>query len=292
MRDLRGKNAIVTGAASGIGLGLATVLARAGVNVGLMDIDPAALESVRNDLASTGVKLAVATVDVSDQASVERAADQVTNELGPIQVVCSNAGVALRAPIIETTLDNFNWLFGVNVVGSFNVIKAFVPRIIASGQPGHLLITVSTSGLYDMPERQNAVYSATKFALMGLARGLHTELRPSGIGVSALCPGFAISNARRSGEHRHARFGGPFSRPDQARQAGGMQPEEVARIAVRGIEDDAFLIITHPKSREPFIERHETLLAELDSWESRIKELGISTTLDPLPPDPNAAAKA
>jgi NAD(P)-dependent dehydrogenase (short-subunit alcohol dehydrogenase family) len=284
MQDLRGKTAVVTGAASGIGRGLAGALAAEGMRVGLMDIDGATLAEVRDELARGGATAHVAAADVSVPDEVERAAGELERALGPAQLVCNNVGVAIRASILDTSFENFNWLVAVNLGGAFNVIKAFVPRMIAQKQPGHMLITCSMAGLYEMPDRQNAVYSATKMAVFGLARNLRSEVDAARIGISALCPGFVISNTRRGGEYRPERFGGPFHRPDQgARAQQGMVPEQIAKIAVRGIKDNAFLIISHPTARGEITSRNDAILGEFDRWEPIIAELGIPTDLHSLP---------
>jgi len=283
--NVHGKNAIVTGAGSGIGRGLAGACAAAGMNLGLIDIDAAALEDTQAELRREGATVHFAAADCSEPAAVYRAAEALGGHLGPIHVVCNNAGVGLRSSILETSHENFDWLMAVNVGGVFNTIKAFIPGMIAHGEPAHMVITCSLAGLYEMPERENAVYSATKMAVLGLARNLAAELRPYPIGVSALCPGLVVSNARRSGENRPSRFGGSFTRADsgEARATNAMTPAEIGRIVMLAIEKERFLIISHPMARGAIVERNQALLDEFDWWEPALRELGISTTLTPVP---------
>lgn len=284
MREFHGKTAIITGAASGIGRGLAVTAAERGMNLGLIDVDGPVLAELAAELTERhATTCATAIADVSEPSQVQAAADRLRDALGDVHLVCNNAGVGLRSSILETPFENFNWLCSVNIGGVFNVIKVFTPRLIGHGESAHMLITCSLAGLYEMPERENAVYSATKMAVFALARNLAVELRASGVGVSALCPGLVLSNARRSGEHRPERFGGPFSRPDQGRVQAGMTPEETGRIAFRGIADGRFLIVTHPTARPELIARQEAILNEFDRWEPVIRELGISTSLPAVP---------
>lgn len=284
LRDLAGKTAVVTGAASGIGLGLTHACAAAGMRLGVLDIDPDALEGLRAELAAAGTTVHAAVLDVSDAAAVERAAASCAEALGPINLVCNNAGVGLRGSIMETSRENFEWLYAVNVGGAFNTIKAFVPLLRAHRGPAHMVITASLAGVYEMPERENAVYSSTKMAVFALARYLRAELQPEGIGVSALCPGLVISNARRSGEHRPERFGGPFLRGDAAaRVQQGMLPDDVGRLVLRAIADDLFVIGTHPQAHALIAERHAAILAEHDCSEALLEELGLPTNLTPIP---------
>jgi NAD(P)-dependent dehydrogenase (short-subunit alcohol dehydrogenase family) len=283
--DLRGKNAVVTGAASGIGQALAIALAQRGADVALLDIEDDRLGETIAAVEQAGARVLPLALDVSDRAAVAAAATRVGAELGPVHVLCSNAGVGLRSPILEMPDENFDWLFAVNVTGSFNVVKAFVPAMCDRPEGAHLLLTLSTSAIFESPLHGNTVYGATKMAMLGIARGLREELGPRRVGVTALCPGMVATNSRRSGRQRPARFGGPFDRPDTNRvQAEMMAPDEVARIALRALEDDVFLAITHPvSSRERYLERHALIVDAFDYGEQVIPELGISTTLPALP---------
>ena len=193
-----------------------------------------------------GVKVVTEVADVSDRASLHAAAALVRHALGLVQVVCSNAGVGFRSPLMETPDENFDWLIAVNLTGTFNVAKAFVPAMIASGKPGHLFITGSLVGLFETPANHNGVYTATKMGVLGLATSLRAELESHHIGVSVLFPGLVNTNTRLGGRYRPVRFGGPFERPDSKRSANGMSPDDVGRIAVRAIEDDIFLVQSHP----------------------------------------------
>jgi len=284
MRDLKGKNAAVTAAASGIGEGIPLELARAGANVALIDISTERLEKTRTEAAAFGTKIVTELADVSDRAGIGVAAARVRETLGPVHLLCSNAGVGFRAEVLKTPDENFDWLTAVNFTGSFNVIKAFVPAMIASGEPGHVTITASLVSLFELPANNNSVYTATKMALLGLAMSLRLELEPHRIGVSVLFPGLVNTNTRQGGRYRPERFGGPFERPDAKRSENGMSPAEIGRILVRGIQDGTFLVQSHPvHGREGFLKRQAAILESFDHWERVLPELGISTEYPAVP---------
>jgi NAD(P)-dependent dehydrogenase (short-subunit alcohol dehydrogenase family) len=283
VKDLKGKTAVITGAGSGLGRGMALALAREGVNVGLLDIEAAWAEDTKRAAEALGVRAHIAGVDVSDRAALKSVADELRAALGPVHVLCNNAGVGFRAPVHETPDEMVDWLFAVNVVGAFNVVKAFIPAMIAQREPGHMVVTASETALFEMPKHQNGVYGATKMAVFGLASSMREELGPHGIGVTAFCPGLANTNSRQSGRHRPARFGGPFDRVDQKRDKVGMDPDDIGRLVVRAILDNDFLATSHPISvREHYLERHERILAALDRWERVVPEVGVTLTPEHL----------
>jgi NAD(P)-dependent dehydrogenase (short-subunit alcohol dehydrogenase family) len=278
-------NAVVTGAASGIGAALAIALAERGMDVALLDIEGDRLGGTVAAVEAAGARALPLGLDVSDRTSVRAAAARIARELGPVHVLCSNVGVGFRAPILDTPDENFDWLFAVNVTGTFNVVKAFVPAMCDRPEGAQLLMTLSTSALFESPAHGNVVYGATKMALLALARGLREELGPRGVRVTALCPGMVATNTRRSGRQRPARFGGPFERPDAQRlPVEMMTPEDVARIGLRALDDDVFLAVTHPvSSRERYRERDALIGEALDHWERILPELEISPALPALP---------
>ena len=281
MRELKGKTAVVTGAGSGIGRAMASALAREGANVALLDVDEAALPAVRDEVAALGVAAHAFALDVSDRAAVHAAAEVVSDACGDIHILCNNAGVGSRGTSLEDAPDEiFDWLFNVNVFGSFNVTKAFVPLIKRHGQGGHVVITGSISGLHLMTGRKNGIYTATKMAVVGLAESLRETLEPEGIGVSVLCPGNVATNAPLAGRWRPQRFGGPFEREGSTQPRPGMDPADVGRIVVRAIQDNDFYVFPHPSDRVHFMRRVQAMLEGFDRWERVLPELGI----DPAQP--------
>jgi NAD(P)-dependent dehydrogenase (short-subunit alcohol dehydrogenase family) len=282
--DIKGKNAAVTAAASGIGEGIALALARAGANVALIDISAERLETTRAAAAAFGGNVITEVADVSDRSAIYAAAERVRQRLGPIHILCSNAGVGFRRELVDTPDENFDWLMAVNLTGSYNVMKAFVPAMIASGQSGSYVITASLVSLFELPANNNAVYTATKMGLLGLATNLRAELAPKNIAVGVLFPGLVNTNTRQGGRYRPARFGGPFERPDATRSENGMSPEDIGKIVARAIEDGTFYIQSHPvDGRKFFVEREKPILASFDHWERLLPELGVSLDYPAVP---------
>ena len=272
---------MITGAASGIGGALARALAREGMNLALLDIDPEALARVQSDLAASGVEIAALTVDVSQRGEVFRSAETVAARFGDVHVVCSNAGVTVRGtPLYEMDPDTFDWMLHVNVTGTFNVIRAYVPGMLRHGEPGHLVLTASSTSLYELPGRENGAYASGKMAVLGMAQSLRSSLRDSKIGVTALIPAIISTNIQQSGRHRPARYGGPFDRPDAAAKRAGMPADDVARIAVRAMAGGDFLAITHPAGRALLDAQYGEAAAAHERWEAILPGMQI----DPAQP--------
>jgi 2-hydroxycyclohexanecarboxyl-CoA dehydrogenase len=284
VHDIRGKNAAVVAGASGIGEGVALALARAGANVALIDISAERLETTRAAAAAFGGRVVTEVADVSDRAGIYAAAERVRAAFGSVQIVCSNAGVGFRRELMDTPDENFDWLVAVNLTGAYNVMKAFVPAMIATGQPGHFVITASLVSLFETPGNNNGIYTATKMGLLGLATSLRAELAAKNIGVGVLFPGLVNTNTRQGGRYRPDRFGGPFERPDATRSENGMSPDDIGKIVVRAIEDGTFYIQSHPvDGRKLFVEREKAILDSFDHWERVLPELGVGLDFPVLP---------
>jgi NAD(P)-dependent dehydrogenase (short-subunit alcohol dehydrogenase family) len=188
MRELTGKAAFVTGGASGIGLALGHALAAAGMKVMLADVDAPSLASAVQSLKDIGPDVRSVACDVSDPRSVDHAANIAFEAFGKVHLLCNNAGVISAGGIESISLEEWRWLIDVNVMGVLHGIRAFLPHIRSHGEGGHILNTASMAGM------RNGLglspYSATKFAVVSMSEGLAAELKPFGIGVSVLCPGF------------------------------------------------------------------------------------------------------
>src|SRR5882724_2901196 len=201
MDDFQGRVAFVTGAASGIGFGIARALAHAGARVALADRRAEKVAAAAAALEEQGATVLAIELDVTDRAAWARAADRVERELGNVTVLCSNAGVNFVGAAHEATWEDWDFALGVNLGGAINAIHTLVPRMVAretatrkgggvntsSPGGGHVVITSSVSGLFTGGGA--GVYTTSKFALVGLAECLRGDLRPHGIGVSVLCPG-------------------------------------------------------------------------------------------------------
>jgi NAD(P)-dependent dehydrogenase (short-subunit alcohol dehydrogenase family) len=275
IKDLAGRGAVVTGAASGIGLGIAEAFAERGVKLFLADIDRPALDRAKAGLAANGATVEAVALDVSDRAAVKDAAAQAAEFLGPIHILCNNAGVGYAGVPLDRVPDgDWDWVVGVNLMGVINGLQAFLPLIEGHGEGGHIVNTASIGGHHVMPGWGHGVYSTTKYAVVGLSEALLDDLKDKEIGVSVLCPAAVDTAIYESGRNRPARFGGPFERPFDhdlpALLRQGMAPIEVGRWVVRAIEDGAFYIFTHPATRE-FIDRRYKRIDEAYVWADRVR---------------------
>ena len=189
MEELRDKVAVVTGGANGIGLAMVRAFLDQGMRVAVADVDPAALEGVERELGGNSAIL-VQPTDVTSLESVAALADVVYERFGACDVLCNNAGVgAPSAKVWQTTPNDWAWVFSVNVTGVVNGILTFVPRMLASGQEGHIVNTSSSDGPIS-PLPAASVYAASKSAVSALTECLAAELSEEGapIGVSVFYP--------------------------------------------------------------------------------------------------------
>ena len=275
MLDLGGKTAIVTGAASGIGLGIARALAGAGMNLVLADLRPEPLVKACQGIEALGARAIGVTVDVSDPASVAAAGHAALDAFGKLHVAVNNAGVAMHGtPLEQVGLDEWNWVIGVNVLGVINGIRTFVPMIRRHGEGGHVVNTASISGLFIRGGRNQGAYSMTKYAVVALSEALEQEVANAGIGVSVLCPGAVDTRIFASAATRPERFGGPYARPRQEAMRGGMgqalPPERVGQRVLQAIRDREFYVLTHAHERAAVKARHDRIEAAFDraeAWE-------------------------
>ena len=271
MMNFAGKIAVVTGAASGIGLGIAHALGRAGMTVALADIRRDAVERACRELREAGSEAMPLVIDVSDPDSVAAAAADVEREIGCPHILVNNAGVAFHGtPLEQVTHENWQWVIGVNVLGAINCVSSFLPLMKRNGE-GHIVNTASGSGFFIRPGRHQGPYAVTKYAVVAFSEALEQELAGTGIGVSVLCPGAVNTAIHESGHARPQRFGGPVERPDELflkdLTAQGMAPDKVADRVLRAIRENQFYIFTHAATRAPIESRHARILAALDETE-------------------------
>jgi NAD(P)-dependent dehydrogenase (short-subunit alcohol dehydrogenase family) len=255
MKDLRDRVAVITGGASGIGYAMAERFAAEGMRVAVADVDGAAAEQAAELLQeSSGGEAVGLAVDVRRAESVEVLAAAVYERWGATDVLCNNAGVQMPGRAWEFTPEEWEWLLGVNLLGVVHGIRAFVPRMLEAGEPGHVVNTASVGGLVAYPGI--AMYTASKFAVVGLSETLRHDLRAVGasIGVSLLAPGPTVSSLREnSGRLRPGSEGGrdvpPVTHFDR------MPAERVAEMVVDAIRVDRFWVLTHPEYRELVLRR-------------------------------------
>jgi NAD(P)-dependent dehydrogenase (short-subunit alcohol dehydrogenase family) len=225
------KIVVVTGAGSGIGRSSAQLFARLGAKVHVVDINGEAAQTVASQIRPPAVGVAH-TVDVTDPAAVDAFAQRVFDEDGRVDVLHNNAGIGHAANIEQTTIEDWQRVIGVNLLGAAYVVQAFVPRMLKAGGRPSIVNTASLAGLVAAP--QMAPYSASKFGVVGMSESLNAELGPQGIHVCAVCPGIIDTPITRSAILR----GDPAERREQAAafyRKRGASPDQVAEAVVQAV---------------------------------------------------------
>jgi NAD(P)-dependent dehydrogenase (short-subunit alcohol dehydrogenase family) len=267
MADVTGKTAFITGAANGIGLGIARALVNAGANVVVADIRESALAEAK---ASLGADDRVETVqlDVTDRAGFARAADQAEARFGKIHLLIGNAGVGIMGPVIDARYDDWDWAMGVNFGGVINGLVTILPRIKAHGEGGQIVTTSSQSAL--IPISFSATYTAAKAAVLGLSEAIRGELASANIGVSAFMPGPVQSNIAMSGELRPDAFKQDSGYREREEALGKraisplwMSADEVGERVLAGIRANDLYILTHPEFAAGMRTRFDAILASM-----------------------------
>lgn len=235
----------------------------------LADLRREPLEAARQALAATGAKVATAVVDISDAASVEEAGRFAVEAFGALHIAVNNAGVAMHGTkLVDVTLEEWDWVIGVNVMGVVHGIRSFVPLIRAHGQGGHVVNTGSVSALFVREGYDQGAYAMTKYAVLALSEALELELAGSGIGVSVLCPGGVRTAIYDSAARRPERFGGRYCRPTEEALKSAvfttLEPEVVGRRVRQAIMDNEFLVLTHTGERDAISARFDRISAAFD----------------------------
>jgi NADP-dependent 3-hydroxy acid dehydrogenase YdfG len=273
MNEFAGKAAFITGGVSGIGMGLAKVLAEAGMKVAITYRREDSLQPIKAWLAERPeLVLHPVKLDVVDREGWTRAADEVETAIGPVELLCNNAGVGVVGPMEQATYADWDWVMGVNVGGVINGIMTFVPRMIEHGRGGHIVNVSSVGGLAALGTA--GVYCASKFAVVGLSEALRSDLAVHAIGVSVYCPGPVKSNMAEAGSKRPAHLAETGYRPPAGPDAepvkgsisftdAWMEPEEAGRRVLEGVRQNRLYILSHPELRDAVRERHAAIEA---SW--------------------------
>lgn len=263
MQDVNGKVAFITGGSSGIGKGIARAFARAGMQVVVTGRRPEHLKEADAEFSADGLAINTMQVDVTDLDAMERAADETERRFGKVHVLVNNAGIGLAGPVAQAKQSDWDWIIDVNIRGVGHGLQAFLPRIRAHGEGGHIVNTSSANALMPITA---GLYCMTKAGIVALSETLHIELAPENIGVSAYCPGPVHSNIAS----------GPAARPEEYADSGYdppppgatefmlsqpyMSADEAGERVLQGVRRNDLFILTHPEFKDGVRERHDTIL--------------------------------
>jgi NAD(P)-dependent dehydrogenase (short-subunit alcohol dehydrogenase family) len=295
-----GKVAVVTGGASGIGFALAQRFLAEQMAVVLADIDADALIDAASRLRASGGEVLDVVVDVSDPGQVEGLAGASLERFGAVHLLCNNAGVATSGSVWDVPLSDWDWVLGVNLLGTVHGIRAFLPRMLERGGPGHIVNTASMAGL--VPVQSSPTYTVSKFGVVALSEVLYLQLRDleAGVGVSVVCPGWVRTRLAESQRHRPDSAGqpagattgdGPVAAGDRAGPrrslrralAEAMDPAEVAARVLDAVRTDRFYVLPHDADEwlAPLRARMESILARRNPSDP---DLPGSESVTALPP--------
>jgi NAD(P)-dependent dehydrogenase (short-subunit alcohol dehydrogenase family) len=267
MKTFSGRVAVVTGAASGIGLAMAQRFAKEGMKVVLADVEAPALEAAAQSMKESGADVLAVRVDVSKADEVETLAGKAYAFYGGVHIVCNNAGVASRTVASwEQSLEDWEWVINVNLWGVVHGIRSFVPRMLTSGDEGHIVNTASVAGLVSSPYL--APYHVSKHSVVTLSECLYYELMAAQakLHVSVLCPAWVntkIVDSGRNRPHGAETLGGdsdPVAEGIRKLVADGLPPEAVADRVFEAVHDEKLYILTHPEWKEGLRARVDAIL--------------------------------
>ena len=233
--DLTGKLALVTGAGSGIGKATALLLAKQGARLVVVDLDETRVTAMAAELGDRCVLSRA--VDVSNRDAMRTLADDVHRKLGALDLLVNNAGVGHSGGILDTKLEDWDWVVSVNLWGVIHGCHFFAPKMVDSGRGGHIANVASAFGLMAGPGV--APYCTTKFAVVGLSESLRAELAPHHVGVSAICPGLINTDIIARGRFADEGMRAGVSKTFQTR---GRSPDEVAKAVLRAIAKNVAVV--------------------------------------------------
>ena len=270
MKELKGKVAVVTGGAGGLGRAMAMHFAREGMHVALADIDQASLDVTAAELRALGVQAIGIRTDVSKATEVDALAARVVTELGGVHVVCNNAGISPLGAAWENTLADWEWMLGVNLWGVIHGVRAFTPLLLAQDE-GHIVNTASVAGLINPPG--SAMYNVTKHAVVALTETLFHDLagRNSKVGCSVLCPAYVPTGIADSERSRPAALANPgatksaeqLAREERLKKAvrtGRLSADDIGAAVLAAVKEERFYILTHPRIKGAIQARMEDIL--------------------------------
>jgi len=273
MKDVQGKVAFITGAASGMGLGMARAFSAAGMKVMLGDIQKDPLDAAVAELKGLGRDVAGVVVDVTDRDSVFAAAQATVDAFGKVHVCVNNAGVGADGSAEDTSEKNWRWTIDVNMWGVVWGLQAFMPLIKAHGEGGHVINTASMAGMFSW--KNLSAYNASKYAVVAMSETAMAEHTDDNIGVSVLCPGVVNTNLGTSARNRGDDYGGSTDKKSEQMVAmlkKGLNPDVVGEQVLEAIIDDQPYIFTDPGLRSWVESRFERILAGYD-WADKCEAL-------------------
>ncbi len=273
MREFKGKVAVVTGAASGIGRGLADRFAAEGMKVVLADVEQPALDNAAAEMTAAGASVLAVRTDVSKLSDVQALAAAAVEKFGGVHVLCNNAGVGGGGALSwEMPQADWEWVLGVNLWGVIYGVRTFVPLMLKSGEEGHVVNTASVAGL--IAGAGGPAYSVTKSGVVSYSETLFHEFAAVSGGklhVSVLCPALTNTRIIESGRNKP---GGPEPEPAAGTEeramldmirgifAGGMPPSEVARQVFEAIQNERFYVLTHPEHNDRIRMRCDAIVGD------------------------------
>jgi NADP-dependent 3-hydroxy acid dehydrogenase YdfG len=288
MQDVVGKVAFITGGASGLGLAMARSFAAAGMKVAITDIEQAALDAVKQEFSQSpvqsGAEVIYLQVDVTDRDAMEQAAQATEAAFGNVHVVCNNAGVAVSGRADLMDYKDWDWVMGVNLDGVINGVQTFVNRIKDHGEGGHFVNTASMAGQIPIPG--GTIYTASKYAVVGMSEVMRTDLARFNIGVSVLCPGGVTTNVANSGRNRPAqlqrekdnsklKLGKGKSALDQAVMADMLDANIVGDMVLAAILENDLYIFSHPNLKPSFDARSKAIDKSFERWSQYREDHGV-----------------
>lgn len=273
MEDFAGKVAFITGGGSGVGLGQAKVFGQAGCRIVIADIREDHLQTGIDAMKAQGTEVHGIKLDITDRDAYVRAADEVEEVFGPVQLLFNTAGVSLFGPLWKSTYSDFDWQMSVNFGGVVNGIRTFVPRMVENGKGGHIVNTASLGAF--MAAGPAGIYCASKFAVLGLSEALRWDLEKFNIGVSVLCPANVRSNIAEAVQTRPQKYSDSGYKFDdevlgslRRIYAEGMDPVELAGHVLKAVKKNQFYIIPYPEARQGLKAHFDAVLEALPPEDS------------------------
>ncbi|MCH8205116.1 MAG: SDR family NAD(P)-dependent oxidoreductase [Candidatus Hydrogenedentes bacterium] len=273
MTDLKGKVAVVTGGASGIGRALAERFAEEGMRIVIADVEQSALERAEAEMTSDGAEVIAIRCDVSKAHDVKMLAEETLKAFDSVHVLCNNAGVGITGQTWAIPLEDWEWVLGVNLWGVIHGLHYFVPLMLEHGQPSHIVNTASMAGLTSGGNM--APYHVSKHGVVTLSEGLHHEFRQANanINVSVLCPGWVDTKINDSDRNRPAGRVSPEDLDPAAKNfrdmvsrslRGGLSPKEVAEMVLKAIVDETFYVLPHAHWKNMIHSRLDDIIEQRD----------------------------